>query len=279
MSKRTLLAVFAHPDDESFGTGGSLALCAAQGIRVVLVCATRCEVGEISDSRLAKPDNLGEVREAEMRCAAQALGISEVVFLGYRDSGMEGTMDNTHPEALAQASAKEVKGRLVRIIRRVQPQVLVTFDPNGGYGHPDHVAIHRHTVDAFHASADQGMLSGQEPSWQPERLLYSVFPRSLFLDMRSRLEALGVDTSDFAQFEEGGLGWPDDELHVSVDVSSTFDAKQKALRCHQTQFGPNNPLRQLPEEVTRRMMSREHFALAWPHPPVGSPMSDLFDGL
>jgi len=279
VSKQTLLAVFAHPDDESFGTGGSLALYAGQGVRVVLVCATRGEVGEISDPRLAKPESLGDVRETEMRCAAQALGVSEVIFLGYRDSGMDGTVDNKHRDSLAQASAKEVVGRLVGIIRRVQPQVVVTFDPNGGYGHPDHVAIHRHAVEAFRAAAAQEKFSGQGPSWRAERLFYSVFPRSLFLDMRSRLGALGVDTSDFAKFEEGGLGWPDDEVHVSLDVTSTLDTKQKALRCHQTQFGPNNPLRQLPEEVTRRMLSREHFALAWPHPPTGSPMSHLFDGL
>jgi LmbE family N-acetylglucosaminyl deacetylase len=150
----TILAVYAHPDDEAFTTGGVLAHYAAQGHRVALICATRGEVGEISDPALATAETLGQVREEELRCAANALGLSELIFLGYRDSGMAGTAENQHPEAFANAAAEEVVARLVGHIRRLQPDVVITFDPGGGYGHPDHIAAHRHTVAAFHAAAD-----------------------------------------------------------------------------------------------------------------------------
>src|ERR671932_2725290 len=125
---RSLLALFAHPDDEAFGSGGTLARYAAEGVAVALVCATRGEVGEIADPALATPETLGDVREAELRCAARALGVGELLFLGYRDSGMAGTPTNEDPRALARAPAEEVVARLVGIIRRLRPQVLVTFD-------------------------------------------------------------------------------------------------------------------------------------------------------
>ena len=153
-SKKSFLAIFAHPDDEAFGTGGLLALTAARGHKTALVTATRGEVGEISAPALANPENLGQVREQELREAAAVLGVSELVILDYRDSGMVGTEDNEHLKALAKADADEVIGQLVGIIRRLKPDVVVTFDENGGYGHPDHIAIHKHTVVAYHAAGD-----------------------------------------------------------------------------------------------------------------------------
>ncbi|MER3515271.1 MAG: GlcNAc-PI de-N-acetylase, partial [Chloroflexota bacterium] len=153
MQTRSLLSVFAHPDDESFGVGGTLAYYAAQGHRVALG-ATRGDVGEIADPALATPQTLGDVRTAELNCAAQVLGVSKIILLGYRDSGMAGTPENQDPRAFMNAPAEEVVERLVGIIRRLRPQVVITFDPYGGYGHPDHIAIHRHTVAAFHAAGD-----------------------------------------------------------------------------------------------------------------------------
>jgi N-acetyl-1-D-myo-inositol-2-amino-2-deoxy-alpha-D-glucopyranoside deacetylase len=273
---RTLLAVFAHPDDEAFGTGGTLAHYAGEGVRVALVCATRGEVGGIADPSLATPETLGEVREAELRCAAQALGISEVIFLGYRDSGMAGTPENDDPHALVNAPADKVVAQLVGIIRRLRPQVVVTFEPHGGYGHPDHIAIHHHTVAAFHAAADPARYPDQGHPWQPARLFYTAIPRSFFLEMRDRLEALGVDTSEFSRFEESGAGWPDDQVHVTLDVAGTIEAKWAALQCHRTQFGPDNFFRRLPEDMLKEMMSREHFALAWPAPEPGLRLPELF---
>ncbi len=277
--KPSLLAVFAHPDDEAFGTGGTLATYAAQGMQVTVVSATRGEAGEIADPTLAKPETLGMVRERELRCAAQILGIEEPIFLDYRDSGMAGTPENEHPEAFIQIPSDEVVRHLVGIIRRIQPLVVITFEPNGGYGHPDHIAIHRHTVEAFHAAADPTRFPEHGTPWQAHRLFYTAIPRSFFQEMRQRLEALGVDTSEFERFEQAGAGWPDEDVHVGLDVSAQVDAKWAALQCHRTQFGPDNIFRRLPEDMGKQIMSHEHFVLAWPEdvPPRG--LVGLFDGL
>jgi len=279
MPTPTLLAIFAHPDDEAFGTGGSLARYAASGAQVALICATRGEVGEISDPSFATPETLGEVRESELRCAAETMGVRELVFLDYRDSGMIGTPENQDPRAFINAPAAEVVQSLVSAIRRIRPDVVVTFEPNGGYGHPDHIAIHKHTVAAFHLAADPAYRAANalEQPWQASRLFYTALPRSFFLEMRDQLLAAGEDVEQFSSFEE--RGWPDEQVTVTLDVSATVDDKWLALNCHRTQFGPKNLFRRLPEPTVKRLMSREHFALAWPVPPPGFKMADLFEGL
>jgi LmbE family N-acetylglucosaminyl deacetylase len=277
--EQRLLAVFAHPDDEAFGTGGTLAHYAATGMRVTLICATKGEVGEIADPELATPATLDRVREAELRCAAETLGVDEVIFLGYRDSGMAGTQENDDPRAFMNIPEQEVISRLVSIIRQVRPNVVVTFEPNGGYGHPDHIAVHSHTVAAFHAAGDLNQHPDQGPVWQPQRLFFAAIPRSFFHAMRERLDALGVDTSDFARFEEAGAGWPDDQIHVTLDITPHIEAKWTALNCHRTQFGADNLFRRLPESELKQMMSREHFSLAWPEPESKIQLTSLFAGL
>lgn len=274
-----LLALFAHPDDEAFGTGGTLARYAAAGADVTLVCATRGEAGEIAEGFDATPETLGQVREGELRCAAETVGVRELIFLGYRDSGMAGTPENNDPRAFVNAPADEVVPQLVGIIRRVRPQVVVTFEPNGGYGHPDHIAIHRHTVAAFHAAADPACCPEQGAAWKAPRLFYTAIPRSFFLGMRDALAAAGLDTSDLARFEDAEIGWPDDKVNVTIDVADTVEAKWTALQCHRTQLGPGNLFRRLPEPLVKRMMSQEHFALAWPEPGPGLRLADLFAGL
>ena len=275
--QHSLLAVFAHPDDEAFGTGGSLARYACQeGVQTWLVCATRGEVGEISDPSLATPETLGQVREGELRCAAETMGIAELIFLDYRDSGMAGTDENKDPRAFINAPAEEVIYRLVGIMRRLRPQVVTTFEPFGGYGHPDHIAIHKHTVAAFHAAADPQRWPELGPAWQAQRLFYTVIPRSFFLDMRNQMRSLGLDTSDLDVFDNPETGWPDDKVHVHLDVSATVESKWEALNCHRTQFGPGNLFRRLPEERAKKLMSQEHFALAWPEPPPGLRLPGLF---
>ena len=277
MDKPTLLAVFAHPDDEAFGTGGSLSRYAAKGVKTVLVCATRGEVGEISDPSYATPETLGQVREGELHCAAETMGVAEVVFLGYRDSGMAGTPENQDPRAFINAPAEEVIAALVGVIRRVRPQVVVTFEPNGGYGHPDHIAIHKHTVAAFHNAADATYHAELGKPYQAQRLFYTAIPRSFFLEMKAQLEALGEDTSEFERFDEPSNGWPDEKINVSLDVSATVEQKWQALTCHRTQFGPGNLFRRLPEPLVKKMMSREYFSMAWPEPPGGTTLPDLFE--
>src|SRR5713226_8974309 len=177
MSTKRLLGVFAHPDDEGTMSGASLEY-STLGVETGLVCATRGEVGEIADPTLATPENLGEVREGEMRAAAEVLGVHNLWFLGYRDSGMEGTPENEDPRAFAQANAAEVVGKLVAIIRQFRPQVMVTFDETGGYGHPDHIAIYRHTTSALHAAADAVQYPELGPAYSVSKLYYTSFPRS-----------------------------------------------------------------------------------------------------
>ena len=169
---RRLLVVLAHPDDETFGCGGVLARYAAEGVRVSLICATRGEAGEIRDPSLATRGNLAQVRERELRAACEVLGVEDLYVFGYRDSGMKGAPDNQHPEALCQARPSEVAGKIVEIIRSLGPQVVVTFDPTGGYGHPDHIAIHNAAVEAFGAAGDASRFpeqlgDGLEPHRRP----------------------------------------------------------------------------------------------------------------
>ncbi len=276
--EHSLLAVFAHPDDEAFGTGGTLARYASEGVTTTLVCATRGEVGEIAEGTGATPETLGEVRENELRCAAETMGVCELIFLGYRDSGMAGTPENGHPQAFVNAPADEVVRQLVAIMRRVRPEVVVTFEPGGGYGHPDHIAIHRHTVTAFHAAADPERYPELGAPWQAARLYYTAIPRSFFRRMADEMKALGMDEKEYGWLLEGeGRGWPDEDITAVVDVSETVEAKWSALNCHRTQFGPGNLFRRLPDATVKAMMSREAFAQAWPADTDGSVASSLFE--
>lgn len=279
MKNHALLAVFAHPDDEAFGTGGTISRYASQGIKVSLICATRGEAGEISDPELATPETLGQVREGELRCAAETMGVAELIFLDYRDSGMAGAPENQDERAFINAPAAQVIGQLAAIIRRIRPDAVLTFEPFGGYGHPDHIAAHRHTVAAFHAAADPEYRPELGPSWQARRLFYTAIPRSFFDEMRNQMVEAGLELDDLAPLNNPDMGWPDEMVNVRIDVSSSVDQKWDALRCHRTQFGPGNLFRRLPEHQVKKLMSKEDFALAWPEPPNGLRLDDLFSGL
>src|SRR5437763_1747625 len=164
MSTKRLLGAFAHPDDEGI-VSGALLQYSTSGVETGLVVATRGEVGEIADPSLATPETLGQVREGEMRKAAEVIGIQSLYFLDYRDSGMEGTPENKDPRAFINADETEAVGRLVKIIREFKPTVIVTFDPTGGYGHPDHIAIHRWTTKAFQLSGDSSCYPETGPAF------------------------------------------------------------------------------------------------------------------
>ena len=151
-----ILAVFAHPDDEGFGCGGTLAALVAGGHHVTLVCATNGDVGEISDPALATPETLGRVRQGELREAMDVTGIKDVRFLNYRDSGMVGWEDNNHPNSLFQAPESKVVEQVAEIIREIHPDIVITHDPTGGYGHPDHVTICARTRTAVEAVPGRG---------------------------------------------------------------------------------------------------------------------------
>ncbi len=278
--EHSLLAVFAHPDDEAFGTGGTLARYASAGVATTLVCATRGEAGEIAEGVEATPETLGQVREDELRCASDTIGVRELIFLDYCDSGMAGTTVNQDPASFINAPAEEVISQLVGIIRRIRPQIVITFEPNGGYGHPDHIAIHKHTVAAFHAAADPHRYPELGPAWQAQRLFYTAIPRSFFRRMAEEMRGLGMDMSEYGWLEDANDGgWPDEEVTAVIDVTATVEAKWSALYCHRTQFGPGNLFRRLPDATVKELMRYESYAQAWPPRTAAVPDDDLFAGL
>jgi LmbE family N-acetylglucosaminyl deacetylase len=192
---------------------------------------------------------------------------------------MSGTPENQDPRAFINAPAEQVVRQLAELIRRIRPDVVMTFEPNGGYGHPDHIAIHQHTVAAFHAAASPDYLPELGRIWQARRLFYTAIPRSFFLEMRRQMEEAGLQPEDMEPLDDPDIGWPDELVNVQIDVSPSVDQKWDALHCHRTQFGPGNLFRRLPEDQVKRLMSQEHFALAWPEPAPGLRMDDLFSGL
>ena len=275
----SVLAAFAHPDDEGFGCGGTLAMLASRGARLTLVCLTDGDVGEISDPALATPETLATVRREELRRASEITGTQDLRFLGYRDSGMAGTPDNSHPDSLYQAEPDRVIGQLVDIMREVRSEVVITFERTGGYGHPDHITASSHATRAFSLAGDTNYSAASKRGAQPwaPRLLYHVcFPRTNFRRMWQRMLDSGI-TPPFASLEVDSIGTPDEEVTTVLDVSAFVDTKIASLSCHRTQIDPNGPFSQLPEEFTREIMSTEYFTLAAPE--GAGQEADLLAGL
>ncbi len=260
MSTKRLLGIFAHPDDEGV-MSGALLQYSTSGAETGLVCATRGEVGEIADPALATPENLGEVREGELRAATEVLGVHNLWFLDYRDSGMAGTPENQDSRSLAQASAAQVVGKLVGIIRQFRPQVMVTFDETGGYGHPDHIAIYRHTTSAFYAAADAVQYPEHGPAHLVSKLYYSSFPRSFVRKIGEWMQSQNYEGS-FRNLDPEKLGMPDELISVQLNVEPWLETKNRSWSMHRTQMDPNTPMARLPEEMQRRWRSHEYYQLA-----------------
>lgn len=255
-----LLAVFAHPDDEAFSSGGVLAASRDRGVAITLVCATRGEAGEILVPELAAPENLGAVREGELRTAMAAVGVTDVRFLGYRDSGMIGTPENEDSRALMQAPESEVAGRIGEVIREVRPEVVLTFGPDGYYGHPDHLAVHRATTAAVLA------IGGGDEGWRVGVLYYATAPREWFKEIAARPDGRFRDVPP-EQLDR--MGTPRAEITAILDVGPYVERKMAAMAAHRTQFGDGGPLRELPRDEVESILSQEHFvrvALPWDDP-------------
>jgi len=260
MSTKRLLGAFAHPDDEGI-VSGALLQYSTSGVETGLVCATRGEVGEIADPSLATPENLGQVREGEMRAAAEVLGVHNLWFLDYRDSGMAGTPENADARAFAQASAAEVVGKLVKIIREFRPQVIVTFDESGAYGHPDHIAIYRYTTSAFHAAADAVQYPDLGPAHSVSKLYYSSFPRSALRAIGEWMSTQNYEGS-FSGLDPEKLGMPDEQINVWLNVEPWREQKDRSRSMHRTQLDPNNLMAKIPEEIQRNWRNHECYQLA-----------------
>ncbi len=261
MSIKRLLGVFAHPDDEGL-IGGALLQYGASGVETGLVYATRGEVGEISDPTLATPENLGQVREQEMHAAAELLGVCNLWFLGYRDSGMMGTPQNEDAHALARASVADVVGKLVKIIRQFRPQVMVTFDETGAYGHPDHIAIYQYTTGAFHAAADSALYPELGPAHAISKLYYSSFSRSAMQTMTEWLGAQEDYGRLFKEIDPTTMGLSDEQIDVRLNVEEWQETKARSWNMHRTQMNSNTLMARIPEELQRKWRSIECYQLA-----------------
>lgn len=280
---RTLLAVFAHPDDESFGPGGTLARYAAEGAQVWLVCATDGDAGTVDAEMLAGFASTAQLRAAELCCAAQTLGLKGVDWLGYRDSGMAGSPDNQHPNSLVQAPLEKVTGQIVASMRKHKPQVVMCDNQFGGYGHPDHIKLHQATVRAFQAAADPAQFVEAGPAWQPQRLYFTAFSPG-FLKLLVRVMPLvGRNPRKFGRNHDIDLvqivAW-ETPIHARVDVRPYLAVKDRASACHKSQGGDQDRFRWIPQFIQRRYWGAETFMQGQPQPQPGQKMQhDLFGDL
>lgn len=278
-SHQTLLSVLAHPDDESFGMGGTLALYASRNVQVHLICATRGEVGSLDNDCLEGFNSIADRREFELRCAAKILELANIYFLGYRDSGMPGSPDNKDPNALSHQPLDEVAARIAHLIRKIRPQVVLTFDPIGGYKHPDHITIHQATVRAFEMASNPSF-TDEFPPHQAQKLYFHIIPKGLFKFAVLAMRLLQRDPRKFGRNEDIDLvnliEEGDFPVHAKIDIRSVIEKKEAASACHASQLGGGTP-RQGPVAWFLRQMSgkSELFMRAFP-PPTNQCEDDFF---
>ncbi len=239
--EKTLLSVLAHPDDETFGMGGTLALYARREVDVHLICATRGELGDIDPEYTERIKSAACLRTQELRCAAEVLGIDELHFLNYRDSGMPGSEANQHPKALAAQPVEQVAQEVAHLIRKIKPDVVITFDPIGGYRHPDHIAIQQATVKAFVLAGDQNFVDPEQlPPFQPEKLYFHTINRTFIKVGVWVLRLIGKDPRHFGRNNDidlVSLTDVDFPTHVKIDYGPVRDVREKATACHASQGG------------------------------------------
>jgi mycothiol S-conjugate amidase len=284
---RTLLAVHAHPDDESSKGAGTFARYADEGVRTVIVTCTGGEAGDILNPAMDQPGNLErmpELRREELARALQVLNVSQHYFLGYRDSGMPDTETNKHPEAFANADLDEAIGRLVRIIRAERPQVVLTYDEEGGYPHPDHIRTHEVAVAAFDAAGDPARHPDAGEPFQPLKLYYfASFSRSRLLTLHEGTVEHGLE-SPYAEWlkrwdeesEKSGEEIREPEVTTQVDVGKWLPQARDALIAHASQIDPNGFWFAIPDEVVADIYPWEDYTLARSLLPTALPERDLF---
>ncbi|MCC6616113.1 MAG: PIG-L family deacetylase [Anaerolineae bacterium] len=264
---QTLLVIFAHPDDESHGPGGTLAKYAAEGVRVHYLCATRGEAGVVESSLLANGEDIADLRARELKGAAAALGLSSISFLGYRDSGMAGSPDNQHPDSLCAAPLDEVAGRIAETIRRVRPDVIITHDEHGWYGHHDHIKCYAATLRAYELL--YGVRVG-EPGAYPvkaPRLYVSTFSKGLLRIMVRLMPLFGVDPRHHGQNKDIDLveiaSWRI-RTTASIRVGQYLASKDRAKAAHASQKPLTQTRRPWLRAVMRRMEATEAFSRLYP---------------
>jgi LmbE family N-acetylglucosaminyl deacetylase len=279
--KRVLLAVFAHPDDESFGPGGTLARYAREGVAVWLVCGTDGNAGTVDAAMLEGYKSTSQLRAAELCCAAQTLGLAGIDWLAYRDSGMRGAPENDHPDSLFQAPMDKLVGQIVASIRKHKPQVILCDNQFGGYGHPDHIKLHQATLKAFYAAADPAQYGDAGPAHQAQYLYHPAFGFRAFKLLVRLMPLAGRDPRKFGRNRDIDLTevvqW-ETPVHARVDTRDVIDVKIAAGDCHRSQGGPMEMAKRMAPWLRRRLFGAEGFTQAIPAPKRGRIVTDLFQG-
>lgn len=282
---RRLLFVLAHPDDESFGNAGTIARYSSDGAGVHYACATRGECGGVAPELLNGYPDIAALRSAELAEAANALDMASYHFLGYRDSGMAGWPENDHPQALIQAGIDEVAGRVTAAIRAIRPQVVVTFNTYGGYGHPDHIAIHKAALLAFERAGDPAaypeQIAGGLAAWQPSKLYYPTSGTAMLRLALRTMRLLGKDPRKAG--DNGDIDFVrmvDETTPVTARIACGAFMVQRdaAWRAHRSQLGGMGGILRLPRALRRPFSGAESFTRIVP-PANGGLEQDLFEGI
>ncbi len=281
MKKRMLLCL-AHPDDESFGMGGTIVFYAKQGVEIRLICATRGEAGTVDDKYLEGYNSIAELRESELACAAKILGIESVIFLDYRDSGMMGSKDNLEKKAFINAPVEEVAEKIVHEIRRFKPQVLVTFDSTGGYHHPDHIAIHKASIMAYHDAGEAEKFPNAGQVYSPESLYFFARSRKRIRRLVKLMQLTGRDPTRLGRNKDIDLTImaADDDTppHVTINYASVREEKTQADNCHASQIQEHGlNIASLIRFLLPFLGKKDYFTRAFPSTEDSFRSSDLFN--
>jgi mycothiol S-conjugate amidase len=277
-----ILALHAHPDDESSKGAGTVARYAADGARAVLVTATGGEAGDILNPAMDRPEvaaRLAEIRAEELETAAAILGYAEIVMLGYRDSGMPETDDNGHPDAFVNADPEEALGALVAIARSERPEVVLGYDDHERYPHPDHLRVHDLSLELFDAAADGDRFPDAGPPWEIAKLYAPVFTARRILSLHRAMEERGLESPFTRWVGVIDETREDDRRLTRIDVGEYVETARDALRAHRTQVDPEGFWFQVPTEVVRTVYPYEDFELLRSRVGWQEGEEDLFAGI
>jgi mycothiol S-conjugate amidase len=282
MADRCLLSIHAHPDDEASKGAPTVAKYKTEGVRAVLVTCTGGEEGDILNPAMDRPEiraDLAAVRKRELEAASALIGYDELVLLGYRDSGMPDSEANARTDAFANADLDEAVGRLVQIIRREQPQVILTYgDDQQGYPHPDHLRVHDISLPAFDLAGDHTYRPDLGDPFTPLKMYYSVWSRARVEATHKKFVELGLESP----FSDDWFTRPsqDDRVTTSIDIEPWFDVRLEALLAHATQVDPESAFWfGLPREIARTVHPFEDYILAHSRVATTLPETDLFAGI
>ena len=282
--QRSLLAIHAHPDDESSKGSGTMAKYAKDGVHVALVCATDGAEGEILNPRMDRPgilERMAEIRKAELETACDLLGVQRIYHLGYRDSGMPESDANKHPGNFWNADPDEALRKLVEIIRAERPEVVLCYDESKGYEHPDHIRVHEWGTQAFDLASDGSKWPDAGAPWRPAKLYYfATFTKKRFQLLNDAAVAEGHEPPYAGWLENwDSFGFDEPEITTQVDVAEFVELRSKALLAHATQIDPDSFWFAVTDEMHRNVYPWEDYTLIKSHVDTNLPETDLFAGI